>query len=78
MVFGFGKKDNGSDRLFGCASVPTELGEEFLEDAEGNTSFDLSKFKMILVKQEVATYTEEEANAYNAELPGAVKEGDDK
>ena len=77
-VFGFGKKDNGSDRLFGCASVPTELGEEFLEDAEGNTSFDLSKFKMILIKQEVATYTEEEANAYNAELPGAVKEGDDK
>lgn len=77
-VFGIGRKSNGSDRLFGCASVPTELGEEFLEDAEGNTSFDLSKFKVILVKQEVAVYTEEEANAYNAELPGAVKEGDNK
>ena len=77
-VFGIGRKPNGADRLFGCASIPVELGEEFLEDANGNTSFDLSKFKVILVKQEVAVYTEEEANAYNAELPGAVKEGDDK
>lgn len=77
-VFGIGRKADGSDRLFGCASVPTELGEEFLEDAEENTTFDLSKFKMILVSQEIAVYTEEEANAYNAELPGAVKEGDDK
>ena len=77
-VFGIGRKPNGADRLFGCASIPVELGEEFLEDANGNTSFDLSKFKVILVKQEVAVYTEEEANAYNAELPGSVKEGDDK
>ncbi len=77
-VFGIGRKSDGSDRLFGCASVPTELGEEFLEDAEGNTSFDLSKFKVILVKQDVAVYSEEEAEAYNAALPGAVKEGDNK
>ena len=77
-VFGIGRKPDGSDRLFGCASVPTGFGEEFLEDAEGNTSFDPSKFKVILVKQEVAVYTEEEAEAYNAALPGAVKEGDNK
>lgn len=72
-VFGIGKKEDGSDRLFGCASIPTELGEEFLLN-EGETTFDISKFKMFLVTSE--TYTEETAAEYNATLDGAVKAGD--
>ena len=74
-LFGIGKKDDGTDRLFGCASIPNELGEEFLLN-EGVTTFDISKFKMFLVTEEA--YTEETAAAYNATLEGAVKAGDPK
>ena len=77
-VFGLGKKENGADRLFGCASIPTELGDEFLLDANGVTTFDLSKFTMILVGQEPILYTNEEVDVFNAQLDGAKHAGDMK
>ena len=44
-IFGTGE----GHKAWGCASVPTELGSEFLLE-NGVTTFDISKFKMILVK----------------------------
>ena len=72
-VFGKGNEH----KEWGCASIPTELGNEFLL-TDGETTFDINKFKMILVKQDVEQYTTETAAAYNATLPGAVKAGDKK
>ena len=71
-VFGTGD----DHKAFGCASVPTELGDEFLMNSDGETTFDISKFTMILVNEEPSVYTKNEAKAYNATLPGAVKSGD--
>ena len=66
----------GEHKSFGCASVPVELGNEFLLE-NGETTFDISKFKMMLETEEPEVlYTEETAAEYNATLDGAVKAGD--
>lgn len=92
-VFGIGKKDDGSDRLYGIASVADEFKDRgFLIPAHvtnepensgwtgesGANNFNISKFKMILVSEEPELYTNEEVDAYNAQLDGAVKAGDSK
>lgn len=48
-IFGNG---NGH-KVWGCASIPEELGNEFLLDNEGNTTFDVTKFQLILEHQDV-------------------------
>jgi len=35
---------------YGIASIPTELGDEFLLDGEGNTTFDTSKFSVTMIQ----------------------------
>lgn len=63
-VFGIGRKADGSDRLWGIASVAEEFGdkgflipenqnngEESWSGEVGANNFDISKFTMILVKQ---------------------------
>lgn len=57
-IFGNG---NGH-RVWGCASVPSELGDEFLL-TNGVTTFDISKFKMKLVRENVE---------YHEEVPGEL------
>lgn len=53
---------NGNNhKAWGCASIPVELGEEFLLDNEGNTTFDVTKFQMILEHQDVV---------YHEAIPG--------
>lgn len=47
---------NGNNhKAWGCASIPVELGNEFLL-ANGETTFDISKFKMILHNQSEIIY----------------------
>ena len=48
-VYPWGESARTFGRGFGCASVPTELGDEFLLDNEGNTTFDVTKFEAVLV-----------------------------
>lgn len=68
-VFGIGRKDDGSDRLFGVASVAEEFQENgFLlpeNQNNGNSewnngeAFDISKFKVILISNATANeYTD--------------------
>lgn len=76
IIFSYEGKDNvrpWGDKIFGkgndhkewgCASIPEELGEEFILDEHGETTFDLNKFKMILeyvnpVPYSVKTYIED-------------------
>lgn len=53
-VFGIGKKEDGSDRLFGAASVASEFGDnDFLisenRNDGGESTFDIEKFEMVLI-----------------------------
>ena len=48
-VYPWGEAARTFGRGFGCASIPTELGDEFLLDNEGNTSFDVTKFEATLI-----------------------------
>ena len=53
-VFGIGKKPDGSDRLFGAASVPAEFEDnDFLITENrtdgGSSTFDISKFEMEVI-----------------------------
>ena len=47
-VYPWGSESKEFTKGFGVASIPTELGEEFLLDSEGNTTFDDSKLKITL------------------------------
>ena len=54
-LFGIGKKEDGSDRLFGAASVASEFGDNNFLISEnrtdgGESTFDINKFEMILVQ----------------------------
>ena len=52
--------DLNGNKMWGCASVPVELGEEFLLDNQGHTTFDINKFKMKLERQEVVYHEAQE------------------
>lgn len=71
-LFGFEVKDDGSDRLFGVASVAEEFQDNgFLiqeNQSNGNSdwangeAFDISKFKVIIISQDsAAEYTDKHA-----------------
>lgn len=47
-VYPWGSESKEFTKGFGVASIPTELGEEFLLDSEGSTTFDDSKLKITL------------------------------
>lgn len=90
IIFSYQGKDDvrpWGDRIFGkgndhkewgCASIPVELGEEFLLDEDGNTTFELSKFTMTLEHQSpnpysVKTYIEDAIrNAIGQYAPGSI------
>lgn len=64
-IFGNGE----GQKVWGCASIPVELGEEFLLDNEGNTTFDVTKFKLKLNRQEVVYHEAEQGYT----IPHTVK-----
>ena len=45
----------GTSKDWGCASVPTEFANDGFLLVDGESSFDISKFKLILVKEEFYT-----------------------
>lgn len=48
-VYPWGEENRSFTRGFGIASIPTELGEEYLLDGDGNTTFDPTKLVVTLV-----------------------------
>ena len=88
-IFGTGE----GHKVWGAASVAEEFQDNtFLIEANKNNGdaswngelgtvygqFDISKFKLILIKQNVPTYTQEEAILFNSQLEGAKSAGDIK
>lgn len=76
-LFGFGVKDDGSDRLFGVASVAEEFQDNgfLIQENQNNgnsdwangEAFDISKFKVIIISQDsAAEYTDKHAK--NADI----------
>jgi hypothetical protein len=48
-VYPWGESIRTFQKGWAVASIPDELGEEFLVDSEGNTSFDITKFSAKLI-----------------------------
>lgn len=48
-VYPWGESTRTFQKGWAVASIPDELGEEFLVDSEGNTSFDITKFSAKLI-----------------------------
>lgn len=61
--------DVDGNKKWGCASVPVELGEEFILDNQGHTTFDIDKFKMKLERQDVVYHEEQQGYV----IPHTVK-----
>ena len=49
-VYPFGSEMKTFNKGFGIVSIPTELGDEFLLDANGETTFDKTKLEIKLVQ----------------------------
>lgn len=75
-IFGIGRKADGTDRLWGIASVAEEFqdkgflipeneenGDSSWSGRKGDNNFDINKFKMILVKQPTQPLSNEEIEA---------------
>lgn len=49
-VYPFGEESKQFQNIFGVVSIPTEFGDEYLLNADGETTFDPSKLEILLVK----------------------------
>ena len=50
-VYPWGEAERVFESGFGIASIPTELGDEFLLDEDGNTTFEVEKFDAMLISE---------------------------
>lgn len=49
-VYPFGEESKQFQNIFGIVSIPNEFGDEYLLNADGETTFDPSKLEILLVK----------------------------
>lgn len=49
-VYPFGEESKQFQNIFGVVSIPTEFGDEYLLNSDGETTFDPSKLEILLVK----------------------------